>query len=80
MRVALHPLKAPDLVRVLSEAEGSVLHQLKHDFRGYGIELELSARALDEVPLRMCQQCALGNYARTHARLRMRTRARSPDE
>ena len=49
VRVALEQLTTSDLVRVLAEAEGSVLAQMKEDFRGYGIELELTEGALNEV-------------------------------
>ena len=49
VRVACQPLKAPDLLEILSSSEGSVLRQYVSDFEGYGITLEMSKKAMAEV-------------------------------
>jgi ATP-dependent protease Clp ATPase subunit len=56
VRVACRALGQEELVRVLTEAEGSVLEQMKADFDGYGIELHLTDGALAEVARRAARQ------------------------
>jgi ATP-dependent protease Clp ATPase subunit len=56
VRVACRALGHEELVRVLTEAEGSVLEQMKADFDGYGIELQLTEGALAEVARRASSQ------------------------
>eukprot|EP00962_Isochrysis_galbana_P031640 scaffold10301_cov121-Isochrysis_galbana.AAC.1 len=56
VRVACRALGQEELVRVRTEAEGSVLGQMKADFDGYGIELHLTDAALAEVARRAASQ------------------------
>ena len=56
VRVACRTLRQEDLVRVLTEVEGSVLGQMKADFEGYGIELEVTEAALHEIARQAAEQ------------------------
>ncbi len=49
VRVACERLSAGDLERILLESEGSVLHQVRADFEGYGINLEVKPEAVRAV-------------------------------
>ena len=56
VRVACRSLRRDELVRVLTDARGSVLRQMESDFRGYGIQLRLTDGALEEVADRAVAQ------------------------
>ncbi len=49
VRVACEPLTAPDLRRILSESEGSILRQYERSFMAYGIEAVFDDGALDRI-------------------------------
>lgn len=49
VRVACNPLVKEDLAKILTASEGSILRQYRDDFRGYGIEIDLSDGAIDEI-------------------------------
>jgi len=46
VRCACSALTANDLAHILTTSEGSVLHQYRDDFRGYGIDFEISPEAI----------------------------------
>lgn len=52
VRVACEALKKDDLAQILTASEGSILKQYTEDFRGYGIDVQLSADAIDEIAAR----------------------------
>ena len=56
VRVACRHLGTDDLRKVLTEVKGSVAEQLSRNFEGYGINLELSECALQEVAARAVAQ------------------------
>lgn len=49
VRVACEGLNAEDLARVLTTSEGSILKQYKEDFKGYGINFDITDEAIREV-------------------------------
>jgi len=49
VRVACEELAAPDLRRILSESEGSILRQYERSFLAYGIEAVFEDDALDRI-------------------------------
>ncbi|MDR0647316.1 MAG: AAA family ATPase [Puniceicoccales bacterium] len=49
IRVACDSLKQKDLIRVLTESEGSILNQYQNDFKGYGIDMQITREAIEEV-------------------------------
>jgi len=49
VRVACEELTAPDLRRILSESEGSILRQYERSFLAYGIEAVFEGEALDRI-------------------------------
>lgn len=49
IRVACDALLREDLARILTESEGSILHQYQRDFRGYGIEMSITREAIGKV-------------------------------
>lgn len=49
VRVACEELTAPDLRRILTESEGSVLRQYERSFHAYGIEAAFEDGALDRI-------------------------------
>jgi endopeptidase Clp ATP-binding regulatory subunit ClpX len=46
VRCACSALKAGDLAHILTTSEGSVLHQYRDDFRGYGIDFDITPEAI----------------------------------
>ncbi len=52
VRIACESLTAADLEAILLQAEGSILHQYRDDFRGYGIDLRITPEAIKEIALR----------------------------
>ncbi len=52
VRIACEALTATDLEAILRQAEGSILHQYRDDFRGYGIELGVTPEAVRQIALR----------------------------
>ncbi|MFK7872020.1 MAG: AAA family ATPase [Oligoflexales bacterium] len=46
VKVSCQPLKAEDLLKVLKDSEGSILHQYKRAFEGYGLSLDFDEDAL----------------------------------
>lgn len=49
VRVVCDKLSQDDLYQILTESEGSILHQYTVDFRGYGIEARFEKDALREI-------------------------------
>ncbi len=49
VRVACEHLKADDLAQILVSSEGSILQQYRDDFRGYGIDFEITSEAIRAV-------------------------------
>ena len=49
VRVSCDPLTADDLEQVLLQSEGSILSQYRGDFKGYGIDCEITSEAIREV-------------------------------
>ena len=49
VRVGCEPLTAPDLRRILSESEGSILRQYERSFLAYGIDAVFDEEALDRI-------------------------------
>ncbi|HLS28751.1 MAG TPA: AAA family ATPase [Opitutales bacterium] len=52
VRVACESLNSSDLEKILLQSEGSILSQYKSDFKGYGIELEITPDAIKEIASR----------------------------
>ncbi|HSH09425.1 MAG TPA: AAA family ATPase [Oceanipulchritudo sp.] len=52
VRVACDPLSADDLADILTRAEDNLLDQYESDFKGYGIEFNMTTEAIKEVALR----------------------------
>ncbi len=46
VRCACSALSAKDLAHILTTSEGSVLHQYRDDFRGYGIDFKITPEAI----------------------------------
>ncbi len=46
VRCACSALSAVDLAHIMTTSEGSVLHQYRDDFRGYGIDFDISPEAI----------------------------------
>lgn len=46
VRCACSALTAEDLAHILTTSEGSVLHQYRDDFRGYGIDFDITPEAI----------------------------------
>ncbi len=49
IRVACDPLQKNDLIKILTESEGSILNQYKEDFAGYGIDMQMTREAIEEI-------------------------------
>jgi len=49
VRVACEALSADDLAQILTSSEGSILHQYRDDFKGYGIDFTISPEAIRAV-------------------------------
>lgn len=49
VRVACESLSAEDLVSILNTSEGSILHQYREDFRGYGIDFGITPEAVRSI-------------------------------
>jgi ATP-dependent Clp protease ATP-binding subunit ClpX len=49
VRIACSPLSRSDLEKILLQSEGSILEQYKTDFRGFGIECEITPAAIKEI-------------------------------
>lgn len=52
VRVACDALQKEDLSQILTASEGSILRQYEQDFDGYGIRIEVTADAIDEIAAR----------------------------
>lgn len=46
IRVACHALSNEDLAHILTSSEGSILHQYRRDFNGYGIDFSITPEAI----------------------------------
>ena len=46
VRCACTTLSATDLAHIITSSEGSVLHQYRDDFRGYGINFNISKESI----------------------------------
>ncbi len=46
VRVACNALSKEDLAHIMTTSEGSVLHQYRDDFKGYGIDFDISPEAI----------------------------------
>lgn len=49
VRVACDPLSVVDLQEILTSAEDNLLEQYEQDFKGYGIEFEMTREAIEEI-------------------------------
>lgn len=49
VRVACESLNKADLARILSSSEGSILKQYYLDFKGYGINFDITSEAIQEI-------------------------------
>lgn len=49
VRVACESLKPDDLAAILTSSEGSLLKQYRRDFKGYGIDFEITPEAITEI-------------------------------
>ncbi|MGE9294676.1 MAG: AAA family ATPase [Puniceicoccales bacterium] len=49
VRVACESLKPDDLAAILTSSEGSLLKQYRRDFKGYGIDFEITPEAIIEI-------------------------------
>ncbi len=49
VRIACSPLSRNDLEQILLQSEGSILEQYKTDFRGFGIECDITQEAISEI-------------------------------
>ncbi len=49
VRVPCEHLSAEDLAEILTSSEGSILEQYRLDFKGYGIDLDISSEAVQEI-------------------------------
>ncbi|MFW5874375.1 MAG: AAA family ATPase [Verrucomicrobiota bacterium] len=49
VRVACESLSSIDLANILTGSEGSILHQYRDDFRGYGIDFDITPEAVRAV-------------------------------
>lgn len=49
IRVACSTLSADDLAHVMTHSEGSVLHQYRDDFNGYGIDFDITPEAIKAI-------------------------------
>jgi len=56
VRVACEALTAEDLALILTSSEGSLLNQYREDFRGYGVEFNITAEAIQEIANRAHQE------------------------
>ena len=56
VRVAVDPLGTRDLEEILLKSEGSVLRQYERDFRGYGVDLEVTRAAVAEIAKRASEE------------------------
>lgn len=52
VRIACEALTAADLEAIMLQAENSILHQYRDDFRGYGIDLRVTPEAIREIARR----------------------------
>lgn len=52
VRVAVNSLSKQDLADILLSSEGSILRQYREDFKGYGIDFDITHEAIDEIALR----------------------------
>jgi endopeptidase Clp ATP-binding regulatory subunit ClpX len=49
IRIVCDPLSADDLEEIMLHSEGSILAQYKHDFQGYGIDVNISREAVKSI-------------------------------
>lgn len=49
VRVACESLKPDDLAKILTSSEGSLLKQYRRDFKGYGIDFDITPEAIIEI-------------------------------
>jgi endopeptidase Clp ATP-binding regulatory subunit ClpX len=56
VRVVCENLDADDLEKILLQSEGSILRQYLHDFRGYGIDMNITPPALRRIAERAAQE------------------------
>jgi endopeptidase Clp ATP-binding regulatory subunit ClpX len=56
VRVACDTLSPADLANILTTSEGSLLHQYRGDFKGYGIDFEITPEAIDTIARRAYEE------------------------
>jgi len=56
IRVACQSLLPADLVKIMTQSEGSILKQYTNDFKGYGIDFIMDEDAIDTIANRAYQQ------------------------
>lgn len=49
VRCACNELTSEDLAHILTKSEGSILHQYRNDFRGYGIDFDIRPEAITAI-------------------------------
>ena len=52
VRVACEQLEAEDLAQILTSSEGNLLEQYRHNFKGYGIDFNITTEAITEIATR----------------------------
>lgn len=52
VRVSCEALTAKDLALILTSSEGSLLNQYREDFRGYGVDFNITDEAIDDIATR----------------------------
>ncbi len=52
VRVSCDPLSAGDLAQILTSSEDNLLEQYRSDFRGYGIDFQVTPEAVKEIAIR----------------------------
>ena len=56
VRIACDPLSERDLEEILLHSRGSILEQYREDFRGYGIEFDITREAVEEIARRAVRE------------------------
>ncbi len=56
VRVACEPLEPDDFVQILSQSEGSILHQYRTAFQAYGIDIEFTSDGLSALATLAAQE------------------------
>jgi len=56
VRIACDPLSERDLEEILLHSRGSILEQYREDFRGYGIEFDITREAVAEIARRAARE------------------------